>query len=233
MSGAKTAKKSTEAQLMEVFSLLHDRFGPCHWWPAESVVEMIIGAILAQNVSWKNVETALGHLQNQDLMSLEGVRRVPVEVLEELIRSTRYYKTKARKLKAFVEYVDAEHGGDLQALLALPLWQQREELLGIYGIGQETADSIILYGSGQPIFVIDAYTKRIFQRLGYFDEKIEYQGMQQFFMGNLPQEAKLFNEYHALLDSLGKSTCMKNNPDCSSCPLAELCRYRNQSVMEG
>lgn len=233
MNGAKTAKEPTEAQLMKIFSLLYDRFGPCHWWPAESVTEMIIGAILAQNVSWKNVETALGQLQNQELMSLEGIKRVPVEVLEELIRSTRYYKTKARKLKAFAEYVDTEHGGDLQALLALPLWQQREALLGIYGIGQETADSIILYGSGQPIFVIDAYTKRIFQRLGYFDEKIEYQGMQQFFMENLPQEAKLFNEYHALLDSLGKSTCTKSNPDCSACPLAELCRYRNQAVMEG
>jgi len=222
-----TRPKNNEAakQLMAIYHLLYGHFGPRNWWPAQTVFEMIVGAILVQNVSWKNTEIAISNLKKQNLLSIEGLDQAPPEALEELIRSTRYYRIKAKKLKAFTRYVIERYQGDLGKLLSLPLLTLREELLKIYGIGEETADSIILYGSGQPIFVVDAYTGRIFQRLGIFKEKTDYKTMQIFFMQHLPPDVELFNEYHALIDCLGSRLCSSKKPGCGLCPLNEICRH--------
>lgn len=221
-----TQHKNETKQLLDIYDRLSRHFGPRHWWPAETVFEMIIGAILCQNVSWKNTRTALDNLKENNLLTLEGLDKVPPETLEILIRPTRYYRIKAKKVKAFIRYVLENYEGDLEKFLSLPLPRLREELLKIYGIGEETADCIILYGSGQPIFVVDAYTKRIFYRLGMFEEKAGYREMQDFFMRRLKPSAALFNEYHALLDSLGNRICSSNKPVCGQCPLEEICRYR-------
>ena len=217
---------------MDIYERLYRHFGPRHWWPAETVFEVIIGAILVQNVSWKNTQTALNNLKKCGILTLEGLDEVPTEKLEELIRATRYYRIKARKIKAFVSFVLENYGGSLEKFLSLPLSRLREELLNIYGIGEETADSIILYGSGQPIFVVDAYTRRIFNRLGMFEEKAGYRVIQEYFMRHLQPDPALFNEYHALLDYLGSRLCSSNKPVCGECPLEEICRYK-KAIKQG
>lgn len=216
--------KKTRDVLLTIYDDLYHAFGPQHWWPADTTIEMIIGAILVQNVSWHNTKKALTNLKEKGLLNIEGLLKVDNEKLEELIRATRYYKTKAKKIKAFVNLVDEKYQGKLECLLSLPVLELRKVLLNVYGIGEETADAIILYGSHKPIFVIDAYTKRIFNRLGYFPDKIKYCDMQQFFMkhlssGKLKEDVYLFNEYHALLDCLAKNICLKSKPKCDECPL--------------
>jgi endonuclease-3 related protein len=215
----------TQEKLLDVYDRLYRTFGPRHWWPADSVIEMIIGAILVQNVSWKNTETALFNLKKRDLLCLDALNRVSAEILESQIRSTRYYRIKAKKLKAFASFVTEKYRGNLEELLSLPLSRLREELLKIYGIGEETADSIILYGSRQPIFVVDAYTRRIFHRLGFISENSSYRMMQDFFMKHLPVDTVLYNEYHALIDCLGNRLCSNKKPGCVQCPLQDICRY--------
>lgn len=216
-------KQDYDARLMSIFCRLYRNFGPRNWWPARSDLEMILGAILVQNVSWKNTVNALKILEENGLMSLEALLEVPEDRLGQLIRMTRYYQSKAKKLKAFAGFVIDNYQGDLQRLLSQPLWQLRQELLGVYGIGEETADSIILYAAKKPVFVIDAYTRRIFQRLGYFPEKITYRQMQEFFMKHLPPNVELYNEYHALIDCLGNRLCSNKKPRCAECPLREIC----------
>jgi endonuclease-3 related protein len=212
-------------KLNEVYNLLSAHFGPRNWWPAESDLEVIVGAILTQNVSWKNTATAIGNLKEKGLLSIEGIKRVPLEELALIIKSTRYHTMKAKKLKAFVAFLEEKHLGSLEKLFAQPLEQLRRELLSVYGIGEETADSIILYAGRKPIFVVDAYTKRIFQRLGVFPEKITYKEMQECFHGNLPREVQLYNEYHALIVGLGNKYCSNQKPRCTECPLREACQH--------
>jgi len=215
-------------ELMNIFKRLLGKFGPRHWWPADSNLEMILGAILVQNVSWKNTAAALQNLREKGLIDLMGLLEVPDGDLEELVRPARYYKTKAKKLKAFASMVDERFDGDLDKLLGLPLKRLRDELMKVYGIGEETADSIILYASKQPIFVIDAYTRRIFHRLGYFRENAGYAEMQAFFMRHLPADVQLYNEYHALLDCLGNRLCRATKPACRECPLEDICKYEGK-----
>lgn len=212
-----------KAKLLIIYNRLFEHFGPRYWWPADSPLEMALGAILVQNVSWNNTVKALENLKREGLLSIAGLYGVPESLLEELIRSTRYYKTKARKVKSFAGYIMEKYQGDLAEFLALPLRSLRCELLSIYGIGEETADSIILYGSNQPIFVVDAYTKRIFHRLGLFPEKIKYRTMQEFFMEHLSPDVQIYNEYHALIDCLGNRLCSAKKPQCTLCPLADMC----------
>jgi endonuclease-3 related protein len=184
---------------------------------------MILGAILVQNVSWKNTAAVIQTLEEKGLISIEKILLIPNDELAELIRPTRYFTNKTKSLKAFASCVLDEYDGDIQLLLELPLHELRKELLKIYGIGEETADSIILYGSQQPIFVVDAYTRRIFWRLGFFEEKISYQAMQKFFMSHIPKDVELYNEYHALIDCLGNRLCLNKKPRCMECPLQEIC----------
>lgn len=208
--------------LMEVYTRLYNHFGPRHWWPAETPFEVVVGAILTQSVAWRNVEKAIVNLKEAGLLSVEGLHQAEVEEIASLIVPTRYYRAKAKKLKAFINFLVEKYGGSLERLFAVPLDKLRPELLGLNGIGPETADSILLYAGEYPIFVIDAYTHRIFQRLGVFEPKVSYAEMQRFFMYHLPTDVKLFNEYHALIDALGNRLCRARKPTCQECPLLGL-----------
>jgi endonuclease-3 related protein len=210
-------------ELMNIYQLMYSHFGPRNWWPADTVFEVVIGALLTQFVSWKNVVTAVNNLKDENILNIEGICEVNDEKLEKLIRSTRFYKQKARKLKVFCRHVMDNYGGSLDKLFSKDMYELRKELLSLYGIGKETADSIILYAAEKPIFVVDAYTQRIYTRLGYFNEGISYDKMQKFFMDNLIHNVKLFNEYHALIVATGNSFCSNTKPRCSHCPVKTVC----------
>ena len=212
-----------QKKLLKIYENLYSTFGPQNWWPAEDDFEVIVGAILTQSVSWKNVETAIENLKNQNLLNLEGILAVDKTKLGQLIRSTRYYNQKADKLKRFCIYIKQQYHGDIYALFKKDIYDMRRELLKIKGIGPETADSIILYAANKPIFVVDAYTQRIFSRLGLLQKNVKYKGLQDFFMDHLPHDVKLFNEYHALIVNLGKDYCKKTKPLCEKCPLNSMC----------
>lgn len=204
---------------------MYKHFGPRHWWPAETRFEVIVGAILTQFVSWKNVTIAIDNLKNSGLLSIEGICKAESEELEELIRSTRFYKQKAKKLKGFCKHVKDKYNGVLNEFLSKDMLELRNELLSLYGIGEETADSIILYAAEKPIFVVDAYTRRIYSRLGFFNEDISYREMQDFFMDNLKHDVQMFNEYHALIDGVGNNFCSNTKPKCNKCPLERVCQF--------
>ena len=214
----------TTAFLMDVYHRLFDAYGPQHWWPgAQTPIEVCIGAILTQSAAWTNVELALARLREAGALSLQGIHETPQEELAQLVHSSGYFNVKARKLKAFAKHVYDHHGGKLDVMLAQPWQQLREELLGIYGIGQETADDIVLYAANAPSFVVDAYTFRILTRLGAPAPEARYESYRRLFMDALPPDAQLYNEYHALLDNLGKEVCRKRAPRCAECPLLDLC----------
>ena len=213
-------------ELREIFDDLLEHFGPQHWWPGETPLEVVVGAILTQNVAWNNVEKAINNLQGKDLLSVAGLVQVPREELAELIIPTRYYNQKATRLKGFMIMVEEEFSGEMDKLLALETDELRRLLLKSKGIGKETADSILLYAADRPVFVVDAYTRRIFSRLGYVEEKVSYDEMQALFTNHLPADTDLFNEYHALIVALGKDICRARNPLCSDCPLNHRCSYR-------
>lgn len=211
---------------MEIYSLLLDYYGPRHWWPAETAFEVVIGAILTQSVAWKNVEKAIANLKSLNLMDPFRLVDAPVEVVEEAVRPTRYFTQKAERLRIFCRVMVEEHGGELERMLDGEVQELRGRLLGLKGIGPETADSIILYAAEKPIFVVDAYTRRIFSRLGYFPEDVDYQTMQEFFMSRLKPDVPLYNEYHALIDALGNRLCSNRKPGCAACPLNAICHYK-------
>ncbi len=216
--------KADGAFLLEVYRRLYDAYGPQGWWPgAETPIEVCVGAILTQSAAWTNVEKAMHRLRSTGRLSLAGIHETPQEELAELVHASGYFNAKARKLKAFARHVYDHYSGDLAAMLARPWEALREELLGVYGIGEETADDIVLYAAGGPTFVVDAYTRRILQRLGRPAPEERYESYRRLFMDVLPPDARLFNEYHALLDNLAKEACRKRAPLCGECPLLDLC----------
>ena len=183
---------------------------------------MVLGAILTQSVAWRGVERALANLKEAGCTSVEALQSIPEGELAQLLRPSGYFNAKARKVKAFVSHLWDRHGGDLDAMLFQDTGKLRPELLAIYGIGEETADDIVLYAAGQPSFVIDSYTRRIMQRLRIAPATNSYAAHQAVFHTGLPSDAELFNEYHALLDQHAKAACRKE-PLCSSCCLLDLC----------
>ncbi len=212
--------------LMALFEAMLAHFGPRHWWPAETPTEMIAGAILTQSVSWRNVRQALSNLKDAQLLDFAALHRTPAQVIEPLVRPTRFYKAKTAKLKAFAAWVTERFGSDLDTfLIQAPTATKalRSELLAVHGIGPETADCILVYACKLPSFPVDAYTRRIFSRLGHFDERIGYEEMRDFFMSRLPADVALFNEYHALIDAVGHHHCAPVSPRCGDCPLARYC----------
>ncbi len=213
--------------LLTVYHRLLSRYGPQYWWPADSPLEMIVGSILTQSAAWSNVEKAIANLKTEGALSLEGLRLAPHEELARLIYPSGYYNTKAKKLKAFAWWMAERYADDLNALFALETGELRRQLLSVHGVGEETADSIILYAAHQPIFVIDAYTRRIVTRLGLAPCGSTYGDFQALFMQQLPPDEQMFNEYHALLVRHGKSAC-RRSPLCPGCCLATLCRLTNQ-----
>ena len=208
--------------LLEVFHRLYDRYGPQGWWPGDTRFEVIVGSILTQAISWTGVEKGLENLKAAGVFSVEELQAVPQDDLAQLIRPCLYYNMKARKLKAFVRHLSDHYGGDLGAFLSQESLTLRQELLSIYGIGDETADDILLYAAERPFFVIDAYTRRILERLGIAPGKRDYRSFQELFHRELPRDTDLFNEYHALLDRHARELCRKA-PVCSPCCLLEVC----------
>lgn len=227
--------------LYEIYRLLLNHFGEQGWWPTtregeekpghrgeepkteRQKLEIVVGAILTQNTSWKNVEKAIERLNKSGMMDLERLDEIETEKLAQMIRSSGYYNQKARRIKDFVRFVKERYNGRISNLFSLDIGRLREELLSIKGIGKETADSMILYAALKPIFVVDEYTRRIINRLG-IDLK-GYDEIQKLFMESLPKDRKIYAEYHALLVRLGKDVCKKKNPNCERCPLSRMCRY--------
>jgi endonuclease-3 related protein len=218
-------RSPTRRTLLSVYERLLEAYGPQRWWPADSPFEVILGAILTQNTAWSNVVRALAGLRAADLWSFEAILAAPEATLAEAIRPSGYFNVKARKVRAFAEVVTGEYGGDLDALLALPRDPLRARLLAIWGIGEETADDIVLYAAGHPIFVVDAYTRRIVDRLGWPVAGRRYADYQRLFMARLPEDAPLLNEYHALLVRHGAQTCTRRTPRCTACCLRRRCLF--------
>jgi endonuclease-3 related protein len=210
--------KKVNRILLDIYRRLLDHYGPQHWWPADEPFEVIIGAILTQSTAWTNVEKAINNLKAAGALTPESLHRLPQDELAGLIHPCGYYNVKARRLKAFARWLWEQYHGDLDKLFAGNISKLRQQLLNIYGIGEETADSIVLYAAGKPTFVIDAYTRRIISRTGLAPQYNNYSVFQALFMSNLPSDVSLFNEYHALLVHLAKDVC-RTRPLCHQCCL--------------
>lgn len=220
------AAEAVGDRLIELYRSLYEAYGPQRWWPAETPFEMIVGAILTQATAWRNVERAVENLKSAGDLIPHLILQLDEKKLAELIRPAGYPNLKARRLKSFVEHLFRRYNGSLEGMLSQDLDPLRDELLGIHGIGPETADSILLYAAGKPSFVVDAYTRRLLRRLGLIeDEGIEYEKLRALFMENLPRDVALYNEYHALIVRHCKEVCRKR-PLCHRCPI----RYRFASI---
>ncbi len=206
---------------MNIYERLHARFGPQRWWPAQTACEMIVGAVLTQNTAWSNVEKAIAVLRAREMLHLDALHRVSMRDLADAIRASGFFNLKARRLKALVDFIVVRYG-TLARMFAQDAVTLRAELLRVNGIGPETADSILLYAGGVPIFVVDAYTRRVFLRHGLIQEADDYHDIQALFMAHLTRDAVLFNEYHALIVRAAKYHCKKTAPDCATCPLGDL-----------
>lgn len=198
-------------------------YGTQGWWPGRTPFEVIVGAILTQSISWKNVELAISALRQARLLHPRRMRRAPLSRLARLIRPAGYYNQKARKIRAFLSFVETDHHDDLGSLLRRPAGTLRSQLLRVAGIGPETADSIVLYAAGRASFVVDAYTRRVLARHALIRGGEPYEDLRRLLQSGLPKSAKVYGEFHALLVRVGKERCLKRAPLCSGCPLeAEL-----------
>ncbi len=218
---------TTRDKLMTVYRRLFDSLGPQGWWPAKDQFEVALGAILTQATSWRNVEQAISHLKGARVLNPAGVTNTPARRLSVLIKPSLYQNTKARKLKSFTQFFLNEFEGSFKLMSKQPTDTLRERLLGVWGIGPETADSILLYACDKPSFVVDAYTKRVFSRLGFLKEDESYENVKHFFEENLPRDVQLYKEYHALIVAHAKSCC-KKKPECSACALNHGCSRLKQ-----
>jgi endonuclease III related protein len=208
--------------LMTIYNRLYAHLGPSHWWPGETPLEIMVGAILTQNTAWSNVKRAIGRLKEEGALNASRLKQMDEALLSEWIRPAGYYRIKARRLKNFLDFFFREFGGKVGRMKSQSLEVLRSQLLEVRGIGPETADSILLYALGMPTFVVDAYTHRIFFRHQLIEEDISYEDLRSFFMDHLPLDPGLYNEYHALLVRLGKDYCKKKNPRCEECPMKEM-----------
>jgi len=205
-------------KLLDIYRILFDHYGPREWWPAETPFEVVVGAILTQNTAWKNVEKAIANLKQLGPLTPEALFRLPEETLAEAIRPSGYYRQKGKRLRNLLGMLSDRFECRLEALFDLPTETLREELLALSGIGPETADSILLYAAGRPVFVIDTYTIRILLRHELLPEETSYAEAQQWVTDHLPEDVQLFNEFHALLVNVGKDFC-RPRPKCPGCPL--------------
>lgn len=215
--------------LLDIYNRLLADYGLQHWWPADGPFEVIIGAILTQSTSWGNVEKSIVNLKGRGALSPEVLRQIPMNELAQLVYPSGYYNAKALKIKSFVNWLGEDWNDELDRLFALDTPRLRQTLLGLYGIGEETADSIVLYAARKASFVIDAYTRRITSRLGLALSTGSYSAFQGLFMQHLPLDEGLFNEYHALLVRHGKEAC-KKRPLCEGCCLCALCFFPGDSL---
>ena len=216
--------------MREYFDVLFAAYGPQHWWPSRTPFEVIVGAILTQNTSWTNVELAIENLRREKLLTPGAIGSVSAARLARLIRSSGYFRQKAKKLKAFVRFLRAEYRGSLAAMFRTPTPALREQLLGVHGIGPETADSILLYAGGHPVFVVDAYARRILERHNLAEPKHSYEDLRRLFERSLSADAALYNEFHALIVHTGKHYCRAREPRCSECALKHLLPERSAAT---
>lgn len=205
-----------------IYQKLYSYFGPQRWWPGETPFEVIIGAILTQNTNWLNVEKAIGNLKKNKLLEPDKLYGLRDRKLALFIRPSGYYNIKAKRVKSFLKFFIKYYNGSVRKMSKGTVSSLRQQLLFVKGIGKETADSILLYALDKPIFVVDAYTKRIFSRHRFILESANYDEIQNLFMNNLKSNVSLFNEYHALLVKLGKDFCLKRKPKCEMCPLKKV-----------
>ncbi len=205
--------------LMQAYRRMLAVFGELDWWPGDSPWEIMVGAVLTQNTAWSNVQLAIANLKAYNMLAASAMSAAPDEQLAELIRPSGYYRQKTKKLKALTAFFQQEYDSSIENMCAEELPVLRDKLLGVYGIGPETADSILLYALGKPVFVIDAYTKRIFCRHGFFPETYTYYDIQDFFERRLPVDVRLYNEFHAQIVYTGKQYCRSRKPRCTGCPL--------------
>jgi endonuclease-3 related protein len=228
---ARTGSNDARASLLRVYRRLRRRYGPAGWWPAESSLEICVGAILVQNTAWANVERALERLRQRSLVSFDALDRLPASRLAPLLRPSGTFRVKARRLRAFLDFLGAEYGGRVEKMNGEHPSVLRRKLLSVPGIGPETADSIALYAAGKPVFVVGAYTRRVLSRLGLLQADPPgrpstrhggYAQVQRYLTDRLPRDAELYNDYHAQLVRLGKEHC-RPRPRCSGCPLDDLC----------
>jgi len=218
----------TAASLRFVYERLLARFGHAGWWPGETPFEVCVGAILVQNTAWRNVEKALAALRARGLLEFAALDRLPAAALAPLVRSSGFYRVKAARLRALVDFLGVRFGGRLESMREQDPWRLRAELLEVPGVGRETADSIVLYAAGLPLFVVDAYTRRVFARLGLVSGDEPYDALQRFFMERLPADTALYNDFHAQIVVLGKDVC-RPRPLCPACPLQGECPRRGVS----
>ena len=235
--------KQLSNALEKIYKKLFAAFGPQHWWPGDTPFEVIVGAILTQNTAWKNVEKAIHNLKKAKVLQPKKMHDLSERELAKLIRPAGYFNIKAKRLKYFLNYLFDNYSGSLDRMFygasrpcrrknkrqhgcldpngntVASIHKLRKELLQVNGIGPETADSILLYAGNHPVFVVDAYTKRIFSRHQVIKEDTDYHDIQKLFMDNLPHNIKMFNEYHALIVRIGKDFCRNRKPLCSRCPL--------------
>lgn len=212
------AMAATSQTLMAFYEAMHRRFGPQHWWPGDTPLEVCVGAILTQNTNWTNVQRAIANLKSAGCMSVGALHALKPSALAELIRPAGYFNVKAKRLKNFIAAVHAHSAQDLQAFLDRPVAALREALLEIRGVGRETADSIILYAAGKPSFVVDAYTYRILLRHGLISPDDDYEAIKELMESSLPADVALWNDYHAQLVAVGKQYC-RPTARCPGCPL--------------
>jgi len=215
----------SDTPLHAIHLILEDHFGPLHWWPAQSPFEVVVGAILTQNTAWRNVELAIANLRQADALTIEALAQMERGPLELLIRPAGFFRQKAERLQWLAQHLAAEWNADVALFCAGELEETRRRLLSHKGIGPETADSILLYAAQRPTFVVDAYTRRIFARLGLLAGDESYEAIRLLFTQQLPEEVALYNEYHAQIVNLAKSCCHKNRPLCSHCPLVSRCSH--------
>lgn len=205
--------------LERYFHRLLEQFGPQGWWPARTRLEVILGAILTQNTNWQNAARAIQSLRRAGLLSLAALRRAPQSRLESLLRPAGYYRQKARTVRHFLAWLERDCAGSLEAMFARPAPELRRALLAVKGLGEETADAILLYAGKRPYFVADAYTRRVLERHGWVAPTAGYAEVQQFLHRHLPADSRLFNEFHALLVEVGKRHCGRSAARCAGCPL--------------
>ncbi|MFH1055683.1 MAG: endonuclease III domain-containing protein [Candidatus Altiarchaeota archaeon] len=211
-------------KIKRAYENLYNAYGRQHWWPADTPFEVCVGAILTQSTNWSNVEKAIRNLKADGVLSPHGLHKVRLNKLARLIKPALYYNVKARKLKEFVRFLDKEYHGDVENMRKGETLELREKLLSVWGLGPETVDSMLLYALGKPSFVVDAYTRRIFSRMGVVDGDATYDEIKAFFEGNLPRSVRHYNEYHALIVEHGKNVC-KTKPRCEKCRMESICEF--------
>ncbi len=210
---------ATRVVLEKYYTHLSRHYGPTGWWPGETPFEVAVGAILTQNTAWRNVELAIGNLKRAKLLTPRAILNCPAATLESALRPSGYFRVKALRLRSFCRHLVDQYGGSMARMARRPLAALREELLAVHGIGPETADDILLYACGHPVFVVDAYTRRVMSRHGHTAADIAYEELRSVFEGALPADVAMYKEYHALIVYAGKDFC-RSHPNCEGCPLS-------------